>query len=131
MRLKRFKYEKSSPLKTCFFEKSLTWAAMKAKIAVAFDVHDCRDSTIIIADSELEIDNTMPTLGAYLVNRHTPMGRTVVGLCVSEADSSDEVRIFALLHVWIGYSCIATIFNICIPFRMMYIPCYLGRTCQR
>ena len=99
-------------MKTCLFEKSLTWAAMKANIAVAFDVHDCRDSTIITADSKLEIDNTMLTLGAYLVNRHTPMDRTVVGLCVSEADSLDEVRIFVLLHAWVGYSSIAILFRI-------------------
>ena len=55
MRLKRFKYEKSSPLKYCYVKFSSTWNEVKATIASAFDLDVTSDtiesSSIVVADS--------------------------------------------------------------------------------
>ena len=44
MRLKRFKYEKSSPLKYCYVKLSSTWNEVKATIVSAFDLDVTSDT---------------------------------------------------------------------------------------
>ena len=87
MRLKRFKYEKSSPLKYCYVKLSSTWNEVKATIASAFDLDVTSDtiesSSIIVADSELHEEESIPTLESYLHHRKGGIGRTTFGLYVS------------------------------------------------
>lgn len=70
MRLRRFKYEKNSPLKSCYVKLSSTWNEVKATIASAFGLNltttSIESSSIVVGDSELHEEKSIPTLESYL-----------------------------------------------------------------
>lgn len=84
MRLRRFKYEKSSPLKSCYVKLSSTWNEVKATIASAFRLDltttSIESSSIIVGDSELHEEKSIPTLESYLHHRKGGISRTTFGL---------------------------------------------------
>lgn len=85
MRLKRLKYERKSTLKSCYVNLSSTWSEVKSKIASAFDLNITtllEEASLIVADSELVEDESVPTLQKYLHNRKSGLGRTVFGLYI-------------------------------------------------
>ena len=85
MRLKRLKYERKSTLKSCYVNPNSTWSAVKSKIASAFDLditNVVEEASLIVADSELVEDESVPTLQKYLQHRKSGLGRTVFGLYI-------------------------------------------------
>lgn len=103
MRLKRFKYEKSSPLKYCYVKLSSTWNEVKATIASDFDLDVTSDtiesSSIVVADSELHEEESIPTLESYLHHRKGGIGRTTFGLYISSALSEEVLNLTPLSHL--------------------------------
>ena len=67
--------------------KSDTWTQVKARIASAFERLPYTSAQIIVSDAELQIGPSILTLGDYLEKFHVG-GRTVVGLCIEDDNSS-------------------------------------------
>ena len=90
MKLKCYRYEKGSPLNTCYFKLSSTWEAIKIAIASAFalDVLECRikQFSIILSDSQFQEEESIPTLQSYLTFRKGGVGHTIFGLYVPSED---------------------------------------------
>ena len=55
MRLKRFKYEKNSPLKSCYIKLSNIWAAIASAYSMEVSAAELEASSIIIANAAKSI----------------------------------------------------------------------------
>ena len=93
MRQSRLRFERKSTLKKVTFSKHDDWNEVKRKIGASFDLNDIvPHSFIVVADAELEINSSIPTLGSYLALFPHGIGRTIFGLCVDDSSSSDSAR---------------------------------------
>ena len=94
MRQSRLRFERKSTLKKVAVSKHDGWNAVKKKIADSFDLSDVIDrSFIVVADAELEITSSIPTLRAYLALFPHGIGRTVFGMCVDDSSSNEGTNV--------------------------------------